>query len=97
MENSIFFKRNPDLLEFFDLIKSELQQKQRPPEETILDDVDLREMLKASPRTTAEWRAKKLITYSKIQGKIYYRLSDVLDFLDRNSVQDNSKRLRIRL
>ena len=79
------------------MIKAEFQQARRPPEQTILDDIDLRDMLKVSQRTTAEWRARRLITYSKIQGKIYYRLSDILDFVSRYSVQNSSKVLKIRL
>ena len=36
---------------------------QRPANEVILDDVDLRNLLKISERTTAALRAKNMITY----------------------------------
>lgn len=62
-------------------IRTELSKLQRPADEVILDDVDLRQMLKVSKRTTANWREIRQITYSKLGGKIYYKLSDVLDML----------------
>ena len=63
-----------------------MEQVVRPAEQTILDDVALREMLKMSKRSTAYLREKGLITYSKIGSKIYYRLSDVLLFLKQNEI-----------
>ena len=63
-----------------------MEQIARPPDQTILDDVGLREMLKMSKRSTAYLREKGLITYSKIGSKIYYRLSDILSFLKQNEI-----------
>jgi hypothetical protein len=63
-----------------------MQQIARPPDQTILDDVGLRDMLKMSKRSTAYLREKGLITYSKIGSKIYYRLSDILSFLKQNEI-----------
>jgi predicted TIM-barrel fold metal-dependent hydrolase len=67
----------------------------RPPDQIILDDVQLREMLKMSKRSTAYLREKGLITYSKIGSKIYYLLSDVLLFLKQNEIQSFNKSQRI--
>jgi len=63
-----------------------MEQIARPPDQTILDDVGLRDMLKMSKRSTAYLREKGLITYSKIGSKIYYRLSDILSFLKQNEI-----------
>ena len=63
-----------------------IDQLVRPPDQIILDDVQLREMLKMSKRSTAYLREKGLITYSKIGAKIYYRLSDILLFLKINEI-----------
>jgi hypothetical protein len=62
-------------------IRTELSSRQRPAEEVILDDVDLRNMLKVSKRTTAYWRSGRLITFTKVGSKTYYKLSDVLKML----------------
>jgi hypothetical protein len=72
-----------------------VEQMARPPEQIILDDVALREMLKMSKRSTAYLREKGLITYSKIGSKIYYLLSDVLLFLKQNEIQSFNKSQRI--
>ena len=44
-------------------------------------------MLKISKRHSANLRATKQITYSKSGGKIYYLLSDVLDFIKKNEIK----------
>jgi hypothetical protein len=78
-----------------DLLLPIVEQMARPPEQIILDDVALREMLKMSKRSTAYLREKGLITYSKIGSKIYYLLSDVLLFLKQNEIQSFNKSQRI--
>jgi hypothetical protein len=78
-----------------DLLLPIVEQMARPPEQIILDDVALREMLKMSKRSTAYLREKGLITYSKIGSKIYYLLSDVLLFLKQNEIQSFNKGQRL--
>ena len=58
-----------------------------PPHQIIIDDVELRNMLKMSKRSSAYLREKGMITYTKIGSKIYYKLSDVLDLMERNQVK----------
>jgi len=69
----------------------------RPAHEVIYDDVDLRNLLKVSKRTTATWREKGIITFSKLGGKIYYRLSDILSLLKENEVLAVNVNLKIKL
>ena len=69
----------------------------RPADEVIIDDVTLRNLLKVSARTTAYWRSKGIITYSKPDGKIFYKLSDVLDFLKQYEVPAVTVNLNIAL
>ena len=76
-------------------IQTAMSEAKRPPSEVILDDVDLRALLKCSKRKTAELRANREITYSK-SGKIYYYLSDVLNFINRGLVKANSPELQSR-
>ena len=40
------------------------------------------QMLHITPRTALEWRRDGVVPYIRIQGRIYYRLSDVLNVLD---------------
>jgi hypothetical protein len=43
------------------------------------------------------WREKGIITYSKLGGKIYYKLSDVLLLLKQNEVPCVTQHLKIAL
>jgi len=43
--------------------------------------------LKASTRTLRTWRDDKLISYSKIGAKIYYRESDLEQFLKNHVIK----------
>jgi hypothetical protein len=64
-----------------------IERLNRPPEQVLLDDVELRKLLKVSKRTTAYLREKGLITYSKLGGKIYYLYSDVLEMISRHQIR----------
>lgn len=78
-------------------MKAAIQKATRPSDEVILDDVDLRDFLNVSKRTTAYWREKAMITYSKLGGKIFYRLSDVLKFIAEHEIPAVTKDLKISL
>lgn len=95
IRNSIFDHHEyPNLIE---RVKGEVEKAKRPAEEVIYDDVDLREFLKVSKRTTAYWREKSMITFSKLGGKIYYRLSDILSLLKKHEVPAVDGGLKIQL
>jgi len=91
------FRKIPELLDMIALIQDASLQANRPANEVILDDVDLREMMKVSKRTTATWRQKKLIKHYWIEGKVFYKLSDVLEVLEANAVKSIKETLRIKL
>ena len=63
-----------------------VEQHHRPATEIVLDDVDLRSMLKISRRTALNYRQQWGLKYYKVENKIFYFLSDVLSFIkaDRN-------------
>lgn len=97
MIQSEIFRRFPELQEFLSEIKHELNQLHRPPDQVIWDDVDLRQNLKVCQRTTANWRQRGLITYTKVSGKIFYKLSDILTFMERNQIPAISDNLKIKI
>lgn len=47
----------------------------------ILDNQDMRLLLKVCDRTLRRWRESKLLNSFKISGKVYYRAADVHQFL----------------
>lgn len=85
--NSEDFFRHPQWAEICQQIKFEISQAQRPATEIILDELELCKMLSISKRTAATLRAERIITYHKLGGKLYYRLSDVLALLEQNKVE----------
>ena len=72
--------------DFLREIRSVLQTAQRPPDQVILDEVELCEMLHISKRHAADLRAEGKLRYAKDGGKLYYKLSWVLEYIDRYTV-----------
>lgn len=89
-----FFK-SPSAQEFLRELRYELQKAQRPAEQVILDETDFCVYLKISKRHSANLRASGAITYSKAGGKLYYRLSDILDFIARHEIKSEDKKVRL--
>ncbi len=87
MKNIEEFFKLPAAEEFFKKLQNELLQIHRPANEVILDDLSFCELLHISKRHSANLRASGAITYSKAGGKIYYRLSDALDFIEKNEIK----------
>ena len=65
-------------------IKSLLLEKQKAPEDTILDNKDFIKLMAISGRTAQQWRDDGFIQFSQIGNKIYYRMSEIQRFLDNN-------------
>lgn len=51
--------------------------------EYFLDNNEVCEMLRISPRTLQDYRDKGLIDFYKLEGKILYKLSDIEKMLDK--------------
>ena len=64
---------------FKDQLKGLIEKYSRPSTEVLLDDVDLRNLLKISRRTALEYRKKKVFPYYKLDNKIYYILAEVIE------------------
>jgi DNA-binding transcriptional MerR regulator len=67
-------------------VKEIIQNVGKSPDNIILDDVDVQNFFKISKRTIAYWREKGEITYSKLGGRIFYRLSDILSLIKRHEI-----------
>lgn len=61
----------------------------RDPEFVILDNADFIQMFKISSKTAQTWRDDGLVQYAQVKGKIYYKLSDIQDFLNRHKGRRN--------
>jgi hypothetical protein len=65
-------------------IRNRLDEKEKQPSETWLDNQDVLLLLKISKRTLQNYRDTGLISFSQVGNKIYYKLSDVEDLLSRH-------------
>lgn len=54
------------------------------PEDVFFDNQEFMKLMNISKRTAQEWRNKKVIEFSQVGNKIYYRLSDIKKLLNDN-------------
>lgn len=74
-----------------DEISLTLKQKQRTePDQIWYDNQEFLQVMNISKRTAAYWRTEKVISYSQVGNKIYYRLSDIMDLLEKSTIPANS-------
>ena len=75
------------IMERFDRIDDRLNRMNRQTAalegDKLLDNQDMCELLGVTKRTLARYRQKKLVTYYMIDGRTYYKASEVQDFLSR--------------
>ena len=105
--NKNFEQMNIDRLEFiawmerimnrFDLISESVREMKKTNNaidgEELLDNQDLLQMLKISNRSLQRYRSEGKLLYYTISGKLYYKLSDVHQFI-RDSFNTPTKRKR---
>lgn len=75
------------IMERFDKIEDKLNRMNRQTSaldgDKLLDNQDMCELLGITKRTLARYRQKKLVTYYMIDGRTYYKSSEVKEFLNR--------------
>ena len=81
-------KKNPEymseqelfvaILERLDAIVKKMPGHSTPPvHRGFIDNAELLQLLKITDRTAGEWRRKGTLPFSKVHGKIYYRIEDI--------------------
>ena len=71
------------IMERFDKIEDRLNRMHRQTAALEGDKQDMCEQLGVTKRTLARYRQKKLETYYMIDGRTYYKASEVQEFLNR--------------
>jgi hypothetical protein len=75
------------IMERFDKIDQTLERMNKLKDcldgDTLLDNYDLCRLLGITKRTLARYRQKKLVTYYMIDGRTYYKASEVEAFLNQ--------------
>lgn len=87
IDNETLHKMFIQLMERFDKVDNTLERMTRQKTvldgDTLLDNYDMCTLLGITKRTLARYRQKKLVTYYMIDGRTYYKSSEVKDFLNR--------------
>ena len=52
-------------------------------DDPVIDNYRFLQLMNVSQKTAQSWRNKRLISFSQIGNKIYYRLSDIRELLDK--------------
>jgi len=73
-----------ELVNRLDELNKQLEEKQKKPQDTFLDNQEFLQLMNISKRTAQTWRDEGVISFSQIGSKIYYRMSDVQKLLDNN-------------
>jgi len=73
-----------ELVKQVDVIQKFIRHTQRMPVCDFIDNVEFIKIMRISKRTAQAWRDEGLISFSQIGGKIYYRMSDIQNMLDKN-------------
>ncbi|AZA84508.1 helix-turn-helix domain-containing protein [Chryseobacterium indologenes] len=85
------------IMDRFDLISESVREMKKTNNaidgEELLDNQDLLQMLKISNRSLQRYRSDGKLLYYTISGKLYYKLSDVHQFI-RDSFNTPTKRKR---
>lgn len=73
-----------DLVKRLDDITKKLSAKEKATKEAWLDNQEFMQLLKISRRTAQNYRDTNMIAFSIIGNKIYYKVSDVEELLNRH-------------
>jgi hypothetical protein len=75
-----FEKLSADIKE----LQNSFLNKQDFIEDPFIDNVRFMNLMGISIKTAQSWRDAKLVSYSQIGNKIYYRISDIKELLEKN-------------
>lgn len=84
MDNYITRKDFEGIVTRLDEITKKLSAQEKKPTEVWLDNSELLFLLKISRRTLQSYRDNNMIAYSIIGNKLYYKMSDIEDLLNRH-------------
>lgn len=86
------------VLEEMRILKKEIKQVKTSRvdefKETWIDAQDVKHMLHISDRTLQRLRDSRTLPFSRINGKLFYKLSDVESLLERNYSSNQKDRCR---
>lgn len=87
----VILNKHEEIIGKINTLLREMEKSRKLPPDPFFTNEEFMELMSVSVRTAQLWRDQKLIAFSQISGKLYYRLSDIQKFLDENYHESISK------
>jgi hypothetical protein len=84
MEKQFTLTEYQDLVKRLEEINKKLSAKEKKPSEIWLDNQEVMQLLKVSRRCLQNYRDSNMLASAIIGNKLYYKMSDVEDLLNRH-------------
>ncbi len=68
-------------------VKAKIDTISKKPQEVFVDNQEFLFLMKISKRTAQTWRDEGKISFSQVGNKIYYKLADVEELLNKHYVK----------
>lgn len=78
-----------DILQRLTRMEALLKMKQGNPDDVFVDNQEFLQIMNISKRTAQAWRDQKVIAFSQVGNKIYYRMGDITKLLKENRTEAN--------
>ncbi|MBX7141428.1 MAG: helix-turn-helix domain-containing protein [Chitinophagales bacterium] len=86
-----------EIIQRLDRVEDMLKEKQKQPKEVFLDNAEFLQVMHISKRTAQQWRDSGIISFSQIGNKIFYRMTDIQELLEKHRQKSyNPKGIRFR-
>jgi Helix-turn-helix domain len=76
-----------DILQRLTRMEALLKMKQGNPDDVFVDNQEFLQIMNISKRTAQAWRDQKVIAFSQVGNKIYYRMGDITKLLKENRTE----------
>ncbi len=80
------------LKEQLERIEAKVATAPQTPENTYRDNQEMCQRYKVTPRTLQNWRDNKIIPFTQLGGKIFYRESEILKVLETNQTTASKRK-----
>ncbi len=64
-----------------------LKLKQGDPDDVFVDNQEFLQIMNVSKRTAQAWGDQKIIAFSQVGNKIYYKMGDIITLLEKNRIE----------
>lgn len=76
-----------EILQRLTRMEAMLKLKQANPDDVFVDNQEFLQVMNISKRTAQAWRDQKLIAFSQVGNKIYYKMGDIMLLLQKNRIE----------